>query len=339
MNTDSCQISVIIPIYNNSPLITLTLNSIVKQSFKGFEIILVDDGSTDNSIELARKVLENTDLKFSIIQQENSGVSCARNKGLENANGDYIYFLDGDDQVEPECLESLFLRMVEFEADVVVCSYDVRTSDGKVQRTFDKRFSYSYESISGPKYAELVLKHKTWACTGTILWRKSFLDKTGVVYTQGAFNGQDVEFTLKNLSQASRVSCVDSVLMHYIIYDSSRNSRARWRRFHSVGCYLRLEKFLANNTTNEQLIKLVSARAIPLSYIEVINHLILNGISNEEFFQVIKHPYVVRRISSGNLRLLGFRKYLLTLVIVRFPRVYYAFFFRRFRKLRKSLAL
>jgi glycosyltransferase involved in cell wall biosynthesis len=333
----SCfKVSVIIPIYNNAAFVTRTLESLAGQSLNSLEVILVDDGSIDDSVELAAKVLENSDLQFRIIRQENCGVSSARNTGLMNAVGECIYFLDADDLIESECLESLFLRMVEHNADAVVCGHDIRTPNGSVLRTNEKRFSYSYDCISGPKYAELMLKYKTWACTGTILWRKSFLDKTQIRYTKGAFNGQDVEFTLKNLSQASRVSCVDRVLMHYIKYDSSRNSRALWRRFHSVGCYLRLEKYFANNTCNEQLIKLVSDRAIPLSYIGVINHLILNGISNEKFFRVIKHPHVVRRISSANLRLLGFRQYLSTLVIVRFPRVY-AFFLRGFRKLKKAL--
>lgn len=328
MNSSCCQISVIIPVYNNAPFIEGTLKSVVNQSFKNIEIILVDDGSTDNSLELAKQTLEDTNLTFTIIQQENSGVSCARNKGLANSKGLYVYFLDGDDQIEPDCLESLFLRMLEYEADAVICSYDARNTDGKVLTTYEKEFSYAYECISGPEYAVLMLKNETWACTGAVLWRKSFLERTGINYTKGAFNGQDVEFTIKNLSQASRVSCVDRVLMHYIRYNSSRNLRALWKRFHAVGCYLRLENYLTKNTADERLIRLVSNRAVPLSYVSTLNHLIVNGVSNEEYLRVIRNPEIVRRIRSAAIRLVGVKRYCLALFMVSFPKLY-AFMLRR----------
>jgi len=92
------EVSVIIPVYNASKYIEKTLKSLVSQSFKDFEIIIVDDGSEDDSIEIINKFLLNHDFTFIVDSQEDKGVSSARNRGLELANGNYIIFLDDDDR-------------------------------------------------------------------------------------------------------------------------------------------------------------------------------------------------------------------------------------------------
>ena len=89
--------SVIIPLYNKGPYISKALASVIAQTFRDFELIVVDDGSTDDSFKEAQSVLENTDVKHQLIRQENAGVSMARNNGARLASGDYICFLDADD--------------------------------------------------------------------------------------------------------------------------------------------------------------------------------------------------------------------------------------------------
>ena len=99
--------SVIIPIYNKGPYIRKALASVLEQTFRDFELIVVDDGSKDDSFQVAQSVLENTDVKYQLIRQENAGVSTARNNGVSATSGDYICFLDADDWWAPSFLERM----------------------------------------------------------------------------------------------------------------------------------------------------------------------------------------------------------------------------------------
>ena len=97
-------VSVVIPLYNKEPHISMTLNSVLSQTFQEFEVIIVDDGSTDKSAKVVKSF---TDPRIRLIQQENAGVSAARNKGIEEAKADLIAFLDADDEWTPSFLETV----------------------------------------------------------------------------------------------------------------------------------------------------------------------------------------------------------------------------------------
>ena len=99
--------SVIIPLYNKAPYIEKALRSVLEQTFNDYEMIVVDDGSTDDSYSVAKSVLEASERPFKLIHQENSGVSTARNKGVAASSGEYICFLDGDDWWAPTFLEKM----------------------------------------------------------------------------------------------------------------------------------------------------------------------------------------------------------------------------------------
>ena len=99
--------SVIIPLYNRGLYISKALASVLEQSFRDFELIVVDDGSTDDSFQIAQSVLKNADVQHQLIHQENAGVGTTRNNGVLAASGDYICFLDADDWWAPSFLERM----------------------------------------------------------------------------------------------------------------------------------------------------------------------------------------------------------------------------------------
>lgn len=99
--------SVIIPLYNKAPYIKKAIESVLKQSFKDFELIIVDDGSFDDSLQVAKAICKDTHCNYQIIHQNNAGVSIARNNGVAVSNGDYICFLDADDWWTPVFLERM----------------------------------------------------------------------------------------------------------------------------------------------------------------------------------------------------------------------------------------
>lgn len=124
-------ISIIVPVYNSEKYIDRCLDSILNQTYKDLEIVLVNDGSNDQSL----KILENyalRDTRIKVVNQENKGVAAARNTGLDNATGDYILYVDSDDWIENNMVE----RMVELSAnaDIVFCGNDNAVSPESVKK-------------------------------------------------------------------------------------------------------------------------------------------------------------------------------------------------------------
>ena len=120
MNNKNFLISIIIPVYNVEIYIEQCLDSIKKQSYQNFEVIIVNDGSQDNTESICKKIAQ-SDARFKYFSKENGGVSSARNFGLDNANGHYITFIDGDDWVDPNHLEILIKSITENNSDIAIC--------------------------------------------------------------------------------------------------------------------------------------------------------------------------------------------------------------------------
>ncbi len=115
-------ISIVVPVYNAKASLRKCLDSLAQQTYTEFEVLLIDDGSTDESPEICREFSER-DSRFRLITQRNAGPAAARNNGMELAAGKYITFVDSDDYVEPQMLEELFRRAEESGADITVFGY------------------------------------------------------------------------------------------------------------------------------------------------------------------------------------------------------------------------
>lgn len=122
MNTKNPKISVIIPIYNTSSYLRQCLDSVLAQDFDDYEVICVNDGSTDNSLEILREYQKKSS-KIKIIDQVNSGVATTRNTGVSNASGDFLAFLDSDDFIKENYLSKLYNTALKTDSDVVICNF------------------------------------------------------------------------------------------------------------------------------------------------------------------------------------------------------------------------
>lgn len=116
------KISIIIPVYNVEKYLSHCLDSILAQTYSDFEAICINDGSTDNSLKILHQYLKK-DTRFNVINQENMGLSCARNAGLSIAQGEFIAFIDSDDFVDPEFLEILYNTQQQNGSDIVGCDF------------------------------------------------------------------------------------------------------------------------------------------------------------------------------------------------------------------------
>ena len=139
------KITVIVPVYNVESYLRKCLDSIIAQTYKNIEIIVVNDGSTDASGEICKEFAE-IDHRIIYIEQENAGLSAARNTGLENMSGDYVTFVDSDDWIEQDYVETLYKKIVEYQADIAVGNY----------YSFNESEGMFYFHILGDTYYEKV---------------------------------------------------------------------------------------------------------------------------------------------------------------------------------------
>ena len=139
------KITVVVPVYNVESYLRKCLDSIIAQTYKNIEIVVVNDGSTDASAEICKEFVE-MDHRIIYIEQENAGLSAARNTGLENMSGDYVTFVDSDDWIEQDYVETLYKKIVEYQADIAVGNY----------YSFNESEGMFYFHILGDSYYEKV---------------------------------------------------------------------------------------------------------------------------------------------------------------------------------------
>ena len=186
------KISVVVPIYNTEHLLVNCVNSIINQSYKNLEIILIDDGSTDHSLELCN-LLSMIDNRIKVIHQENKGLSEARNKGIEVASGDYIGFVDSDDFVSFDMFENLLRNIKKYKTDVSGVRAYIHTRDGNIEKFSDKE----REIITVSDEHELITSY----CDGIIsiaVWDKIFKREAleGIKFRKEVFQ-EDSDFILQ----------------------------------------------------------------------------------------------------------------------------------------------
>lgn len=203
------KLSVIIPVYNVEKYLERCLNSLIKQSMQDIEFICINDGSTDNSLSILKQ-FEKSDSRFRIINQENRGVSCARNHGLRVAKGEYVGFIDSDDWVDSEFFEKLYATAKKYDADIAVASI-IRLNSLK------RKFYVNYES---EKYYNNINKiFEICDCPDkNYIWNKIYklekLKKNNLYFLEGRVY-EDVIFTPKALYFMPSVVTVPDIYYYY----------------------------------------------------------------------------------------------------------------------------
>lgn len=172
------EVSVVIPLYNKAPCIERTLRSVLAQTFQDFEVIVVDDGSTDNGAEIVKSIL---DARIRLIRQENAGVSAARNKGIETAESELIAFLDADDAWKPQYLEKILRLRKKFpEAGAYATSYEEVLPSGKVVIP-------KFEGIPPPRWEGLLPNYFRSALGPAPVWTSAVAIPMPVLLDIGKF--------------------------------------------------------------------------------------------------------------------------------------------------------
>jgi len=208
---DAPFLSIIIPTYNVEELLPCSLNSVMKQTVRNIEIIVIDDGSTDGSVKVAES-FASRDPRIRVIKTPHQGVSAARNAGMEVACGEYIGFVDADDWVHPTMFEKLYKRAMQTESDIVISDISLCYGDGKRENLRDQGLFYrNHRDVFSIAESPEVL----W-CVGAWdkIYRRSLLENHGIVFPVGLFY-EDHIFGYQALVKAKRIGMVWEQLYYY----------------------------------------------------------------------------------------------------------------------------
>ena len=204
-------LSIIIPAYNVEEYIETTIESICKNKLDRLEIVVIDDGSTDNTRHTVEECLERLNPPhYRIIGQDNKGVSAARNIGIDNAMGRYLIFCDGDDLCYPNLVESITVS-TNPEKNLIVWGFDI-TQNGN--RTIGQG-DYGVNTIPEKEVFKAFLMGKYRIRLGSFAIKKSFLAENNIRFTEGCSLAEDIEFIFKCLSNAGEVKTVNKILFTY----------------------------------------------------------------------------------------------------------------------------
>lgn len=314
------KVTVVVPVYNVEIYLNRCINSIINQTLKEIEIILVDDGSTDQSGKICDDYLEK-DKRIKVIHQKNMGLSCARNAGIKIASADYICFIDSDDYIEIDMLEYLYEKALKYKSDIICCGFSSIYENGKKEKItipngdmfFSIEEALDIHLLSG--YIDVVAWNK--------LYKTSLFDK--IKYPDGMLY-EDMLTTYKLISQSKLISLHPDSKYFYC------------KRKNSIGGTDFSEKTLKLVDACDQVLKYVLNKYPHLEnirvskiqwYIVVLNKMITANKVDKEFVKKIKKMIARdRKIILRNKYLNSMRKCQILLLLVNYK--VYELFYKKF---------
>lgn len=250
MNNADVKVSVIIPIFNAADYLRPALDSVITQTLREIEVICVDDGSTDNSLEILKEYQQNDD-RVRIVTETNAGPALARNNGIRRARGEYIAFLDDDDFYEPQFLEELYNRSKEHDLDIAISDYDIYNMR---HSSFRKAAAEDHEEIfeEGKVTSKSEHPDHIFSATNGSAWNKlfrhRFIEEKELRFLPDVKMYEDVYFVITALSLAERVEKVSRVLVHHRVHNEQTRAKM-FRKYYSQIpiIYVKIKEFLMHS--------------------------------------------------------------------------------------------
>lgn len=212
-------ISVVIPLYNKEQSVASTLQTVLTQTYQDFEIVIIDDGSTDYSVDEVRKV---TDPRIRLIHQNNMGVSAARNRGIKEAKGEYIAFLDADDEWKPEYLKAQYELTQKYpECSVFACNYEFKDTQGKMKHTIIRKLPFEGEDGILSNYFVVASRSHPPLWTSAVMVRKNVIQSIEG-FPAGLISGEDL-LTWARLAVKYKIAFSNNVYAQYKILANSQS--------------------------------------------------------------------------------------------------------------------
>lgn len=212
------KISIIVPIYNAEKTLKKCINSVINQNFQEWELLLIDDGSTDSSLNLCKEY-EKIDSRIKAFSKQNGGVSSARNYGIEKVNGDFIIFIDSDDYIENNLLQSAINAYKNHKTDLIIWGYIMERKNERIQYNVSMKYlKNKYEILN-----ELInIKNISFYATPcNKLYKTSIIKNNNVKFKEQVSLGEDLIFVLDYIKNINNIYFLPECLSVYSIMENS----------------------------------------------------------------------------------------------------------------------
>lgn len=238
-------ISIIVPVYNVEEYLERCINSILNQTYKNWEVIFINDGSIDRSLEILKEYKEK-DKRIKIIDKKNAGSGAARNEGIASSRGEYIAFLDSDDWYEKNFLEKLYNNLIENNSDVVMCNPRIRYKDEHIIENINLNIFTRINLLQNP---EEILKILEMPVIWNKIYKKDVIMKKNIKFPNCSF-AEDVEFLYKVFLNVEKVSKIEEHLYNYYKGDNSLTKKVNKNKELLFKMYIvldNIEKYVRKN--------------------------------------------------------------------------------------------
>lgn len=274
-------VSIIIPAYNVENYIVRTIESCINQTYKKIEILIIDDGSLDNTSKIIQKyVLKDDRIKY--FYQENSGVSKARNNGISQANGKYIVFLDSDDWLEKDAIEYLICHQEKYKECFINVNRQCIELDGKVLKEKNKVFNEKIKILDTEKFLENFIENNYSVSSSCYkLYSREVLLKNRLRFREDIFHGEDGLFVFEYLLKVDKVLYSNKPLWNILERPDSASREKKFDRklFTAITA---VEKMLELSRGNKELESKMKAYLVLRTKMVYLKGLLTNSLKEEE---------------------------------------------------------
>lgn len=299
------ELSVVVSIYNIENYLCKCIDSLLDQSDIKYEILLINDGSTDLSGDICQEYAK----KFEFVKyynKINGGLSSARNYGLNKSNGKYIFFVDGDDYIEKDSLKTIINNMENNNLDIMQILYKEVTSNGKTIKNHDQvalnvnKVYNASEWISSTEF-----KPMAWM----YIFNKKFLNDNKLYFFEGIYH-EDTEFTPRAISLANRIMILNKYVYNYVIRDGSIMRTVNMKKSYDlITVGEKLRNFKRDNKLDKEIDSFIDSR-IAYSYWASLSYVMEHNVKIKSFFNEYKNAqYVINnnmiKCQSFKYRVIG----------------------------------
>lgn len=293
-------LSIVIPTYNSEKYIEKNLMFLSRQTSNNFEVIVIDDGSTDNTCEVSEACLEKFEIDHKVIRcEENRGQSVARNIGINYSRGKYILFLDSDDFAENNLVQILERNMFN-EPDIVFFDYKRIKEDDSVNINIAQNFEFG-KIKSGEEVFWAYRDNKIRLWTGSIIYNKEFLNKNNLRFLEGAHGAEDLNFIFKSLLSSKKVRGIEDNLVFYCQReDSLTNNPDIYKNITVVESMEDVAKFIDENKLDKKL-KEVIEKEFTSEHImyQILGY--LNSKTKKDTLSILKNKNVRKYLKKATI--------------------------------------
>jgi len=323
------QLSIIVPVYQAEKYLENCLDSILAQSFTQFELLLIDDGSTDNSGKICDNYSQ-LDSRVKVIHKKNEGQALARNIGIDSALGQYIGFVDNDDLLKPDMFEVLINNIIQSNSDISSCSFIQKDENGNLTHEKHSYLKHIFSNKEGVK--EILSREKLDIYVWTKIYNKDFLDKNNIRFESGK-NDEDILFNYQAYTFAQKTVIEDNPLYIYNHrnHSASRTYPKKYLEKYLSGTLYRVNKIESLTEEKYPELAYLAKRQKIIYCIQMLSVIVKSSKKdcNYYYFEIMAFLKRNKKQVFGNKKHLGM-KYIGLFILLFLPSKFY-FYYRKFK--------